>query len=101
MDGGSTVPVLLGTGKPARDHLYWEFHERGFHQAVRQGDWKLVRQGPAFKTELFSLKDDIGETKDVAATRPDIVAKMEKLFKTSRVENPNFPTNREVPSVPF
>ncbi len=101
IDGVSIVPVLLGTGAPARDHLYWEFHERGFHQAVRQGDWKLVRQGPAFKTELFHLKDDLGETRDLAAAHPDIVAKMEKLFKTSRVENPHFPTNREVPSVPF
>lgn len=101
IDGVSIVPVLLGAGKPNRDHFYWEFHERGFHQAVRQGDWKLVRQGPAFKTELFNLKQDIGETNDVAAMHPDIVAKMEKLFKTSRVENPNFPTNREVPSVSF
>lgn len=101
IDGVSIVPVLTGkSAPPKRDYLYWEFHERGFHQAVRQGDWKLVRQGPAFKTELFNLKDDIGETRDLAAQHLDIVKKMEVLFRTARTENPKFPTNREVPRVP-
>lgn len=101
IDGVSIVPVLLGRGVPPREYLYWEFHERGFHQAVRQGDWKLVRQGPAFKVELFNLKDDVGETRDVSAAHPDLVARLEKYFKTARVETPDFPTNREVPAVPF
>ena len=35
-------------GGRQRDHefLYWEFHERGFSQAVRMGDWKAVRKSP-------------------------------------------------------
>jgi len=101
IDGVSIVPVLTGKGTPPkRDYLYWEFHERGFHQAIRQGDWKLVRQGPAFKSELFNLKDDIGESNDLAARHPDIVKKLEALLMSARTEHPGFPTNREVPSVP-
>ena len=32
-----------GSPQPAATHLYWEFHERGFQQAVRMGRWKAVR----------------------------------------------------------
>jgi len=26
-------------------NFYWEFHERGFEQAIRMGKWKAVRHG--------------------------------------------------------
>ena len=29
--------------QPAHEFLYWEFHERGFQQAVRMGQWKAIR----------------------------------------------------------
>jgi arylsulfatase A-like enzyme len=48
---GLDVSSTLLDGKPvARDHFYWEFHEGGFAQAVRSGDWKLVRQAPKLST---------------------------------------------------
>lgn len=97
LDGISIVPALTGAGRPARSHLYWEFHERGFHQAVRQGDWKLVKQGPAFKTELFNLKDDLGETTDVSTAHPDVTARLSRLLSTSRTESRLFPARRETP----
>ena len=44
IDGISMVPTLLGQPQTNRhDFLYWEFHERGFQQAVRMGDWKAIR----------------------------------------------------------
>src|SRR4029077_17669752 len=43
-DGVSVTPVLLGKPEtPPRDYLYWESHQKGFHQAIRQGQWKGVR----------------------------------------------------------
>jgi arylsulfatase A-like enzyme len=90
IDGVSIAPVLLGKGKPQRSHFYWEFHERGFHQAVRKGDWKLVRQGPRFELELFHLADDIGERRNLAAAHPDKVAELQKLF-AQRTDSPEFP----------
>jgi len=100
VDGISIASVLKGTGTvPSRDYLYWEFHERGFHQAIRQGDWKLVRQGPSFQVELYDLKNDIGETRNLVAEKPDVVKQLLPLFRQARTENPNFPTNREVPRV--
>jgi len=96
IDGISMAPTLLGekaAGRPQRDHafLYWEFHEGGFKQAVRMGDWKAVRLGPDQPLELYDLKSDIGETHDVAAQHPDVVAKMETCLKDGRTESPHWP----------
>ena len=46
IDGVSIAPVLLGE-EPRVSHtpLYWEFHERGFRQAARIGDWKRFGRG--------------------------------------------------------
>ncbi|MCS7026516.1 MAG: arylsulfatase [Bryobacteraceae bacterium] len=90
LDGVSIAPLLLGQGKPQRSHFYWEFHERGFQQAVRRGDWKLVRQAPKFELELFNLAEDVGETRNLAAQYPKIVAELEKLFR-QRTDSPDFP----------
>ena len=56
-------------GRPAPSHefLYWEFHERGFQQAVRMGKWKAMRLKNGVPLELYDLDADVGETRDVAA----------------------------------
>jgi arylsulfatase A-like enzyme len=81
-DGLSIVPTLLG--KPAEqqkqaEYLYWEFYEQGSKQAVREGNWKAVRiPMQTGKMELYDLKSDPSETKDVAAKHPEIVKQMEE-----------------------
>lgn len=87
IDGISMLPALLG--KPQKDHeyLYWEFFERGFQQAIRVGDWKGVRLGLGRPLELYDLKADVGERTDVAAGRPDVVARLEGLLKSARVDS--------------
>jgi arylsulfatase A-like enzyme len=49
-----------------------------FRGAVRDGDWKLVIRAtlPA-QSALFNLATDPGETTDVSADHPDIVARLE------------------------
>lgn len=92
IDGISQVPAILGKGgQPAHEFLYWEFHEGGFKQAVRTGDWKAVRPGPCQPLELYNLKDDIGEEHDVAAKHPDVVARIEAYLRTARTDSPDFP----------
>jgi arylsulfatase A-like enzyme len=98
IDGISMVPALLGAkaaGRPQESHkfLYWEFHERGFEQAVRHGDWKYIRRPYAKDSppELYKLKDDLGETKNVAAQHADEVAKMEAYLKGARTESEDWP----------
>jgi hypothetical protein len=76
--------------------LYWEFHERGFEQAARIGDWKAVRHGPTGPVELYDLKADAGEKADVAAKHPDAVKRLEEYFKTARVDSDLWPV-RDAP----
>lgn len=92
LDGISFLPTLLGK-KQTNQHefLYWEFHENGSKQAVRLGDWKAVRLAPGKPLELYNLRHDLGETKDVAAEHPDIVARIEEYLKTARTESPQWP----------
>jgi hypothetical protein len=73
------------------EYLYWEFHEGGFSQAVRMGQWKGVRPKQGRPLELYDLAGDIGETTNIAAGHPDIVAKIEGLFSSSRTDSPHWP----------
>ena len=90
-DGISMVPALLGKTQTQHEYLYWEFHERGFRQAVRMGDWKGVRLAKGAKIELYDLKKDLGEENDIAGQHPDVVSKIEHLMETARTESKEFP----------
>ncbi len=91
LDGISFVPELLGKQARVHEYLYWEFHEGGFAQAIRIGDWKGVRRNAGKAIELYDLKTDIAEKNDLAAQHADIVARIDSLMKTSRTESPDFP----------
>lgn len=97
IDGISMLPALLGRPQKSHEYLYWEFHERGFHQAVRWGDWKGVRFGRKAPLELYDLKTDLGEKNNVAAQHRDIVAKIEQLLARARTDSQEFPI-RERPA---
>ena len=47
-------------------------------RAVRQGDWKLMVDGP--NTMLFNVAADPGERIDLAASRQDLVARLFPLI---------------------
>ncbi|MCB1279455.1 arylsulfatase [Prosthecobacter sp.] len=100
-DGISFAPTLLGEKQPAREFLYREFHGYGGQQILRMGEWKLVRRNLAAKPkakakasavteELFNITADPAETKDVAADRPDLVAKMKKIMDTQHTNSADF-----------
>jgi arylsulfatase A-like enzyme len=92
LDGLSVAPTLLGQGgQKQHDFLYWEFHERGFQQAVRTGDWKALRLKPDAPLELYDLKTDLGEKHYVAGEHPDAVARVEAYLKEARTESKEFP----------
>ena len=79
-DGKSFVPVLKNPNRKddARD-LVWHFPNKwqrvdgpgiNYSSAIRKGDWKLVYNIRNRKTELYNLKDDIGELKDLSQQYP-------------------------------
>ena len=89
IDGISMYPALLGQPAKAHDYLYWEFHKGGFSQALRAGDWKLIKSKGG--TMLFNLKSDVNEANDVAVANTDIVQRLSKLMASARTESPDFP----------
>lgn len=91
LDGMSVLPTLLGKEQKPHEFFYWEFHEKGSKQAVRMGDWKAVRLAMNKPLELYNLKTDLGETNNVAAAHPEIVAKIGEYLKTARRESPRWP----------
>ncbi len=90
-DGFSLVEMLKGGTAPKRDYFYWELHEGKPLQAVRWGDWKAVRAGGSATVELYNLKTDRGETTNVAAQHPDVVAQMQTIMQSAHTESPNWP----------
>jgi arylsulfatase A-like enzyme len=92
LDGMSVLPALIGekaAGARQREHeyLYWEMQgENGPRQALRMGEWKAVREASGGKLELFNLAADPGESRDVSALSPDVMARIGKLLDTCRTE---------------
>jgi arylsulfatase A-like enzyme len=96
IDGVSILPALL-TGKSfERAPLYFEFHERGFTQAARIGDWKAVRLSTKLPIELYDMKSDSVEAHDVAARHPEVVKRFEEYLKTERTDSEIWPVRENV-----
>lgn len=92
LDGISMLPAILGqTQTNQHDFLYWEFHERGFQQAIRSGNWKGILNELDKPLELYDLKADPGEHKDLAKDNPEMVAKLTGILKTARTESEHWP----------
>jgi arylsulfatase A-like enzyme len=92
IDGVSFVPALRGWPMPKREYLYWEFHEQGFSQAVRLGEWKGVRRkSRGAPIELYDLATDIQEQTNVASQHPDVVRQIAGIMISARTESKEFP----------
>jgi arylsulfatase A-like enzyme len=91
LDGLPMTRALRGQPQSTHQFLYWEFHERGFQQAVRMGSWKAVRLKAGAPLELYDLAADPGEERDLAGTRTDIVDTIEHYLRGARTESARWP----------
>jgi arylsulfatase A-like enzyme len=87
VDGRNLEPLLRRADAAARGGdweprpaLYWHFPHYNEHPSsvpasvIRKGEWKLIESFDPEGRELYNLADDLGETTDLAASRPDLVA---------------------------
>ena len=107
IDGKNIWPLMAGEKDAKSPHEAYFFYYGSQLQAVRMGKWKLhfphsyrTMAGKPGGTggkpnnysqaeigfSLFNLEEDIGETKDVKASHPDVVEKIQKLADEMRKE---------------
>ncbi|MEW6358432.1 MAG: sulfatase [Planctomycetota bacterium] len=90
LDGESLAPLMSGRADHLnRTAIFWWMPgylpgRQAPANAMRAGDWKLIEYFEDGKIELFNLKDDIGETKDLAAEMPDKVKELHAQMKQWR-----------------
>jgi hypothetical protein len=58
------------------------------------GDWKAVRKSPDSPLEIYDLRYDLGEQKDIAVKHPEVVKKIEDYLKTARTESELWPIKK-------
>ena len=73
LDGKDPLPVLTQNAKSPHASFYFQFRN---HAALRQGHWKIVREKPTLPWQLFNLKDDLSESKNLAEEQPGQVEKL-------------------------
>ena len=90
-DGISYLPELTGKVQKKHEYLYWHILEHGVCRAIRAGDWKLVqtkiKKNPDAPFELYNLKNDKSESKNLADQYPEKVAEL-KQFMTQAYTAP-------------
>jgi len=98
LDGVNLLPFLSGKSDDApHEVLFWS---NGPNVAVRKGHWKLIKSYE--NVWLFDLAQDLGEEKNLAKTRPDIVKQLEMELQQWKVQLtkpawPSKPQRRKVP----
>ena len=106
IDGKNIWSLMSGQPEAKSPHEAYYYYWGRHLQAVRSGDWKLhfphgyrtlVAEGgkdglpSAYKNEqtplaLFNLKDDIGESKNVVESHPDVVSHLQALADKMRAQ---------------
>ncbi len=77
-DGISFTKVLFENGTMPERPLFWRFHKV---KAIRQGDWKLIvrkTKTAQDQIELYNLKDDLSEGKNLADEKTDLVIMLQE-----------------------
>ena len=89
-DGESLLPVLTGEADLQRDALFWHYPNFAFHRdnrlgsAIRMGDYKLIEFFDPNEVELYNLREDLGEKKNLAGVEAGRVEEMRKRLSRWR-----------------
>jgi arylsulfatase A-like enzyme len=101
-DGASLVPTLKGKKRRPRP-LFWHYPHYGnqgggMAAAIRDGDWKLIEWFVIDRIELYNLKTDPGEQRNLAAQEPGRVKALQaKLHAWQKETDATFPVKNPNP----
>lgn len=105
LDGESLVSLFKQTGKLKKRDLYFHFPNYAWHMdnrlggAVRSGDYKMIRNYDDQSIELYDLKSDLSETKNLVNQQPQLAnqlnIKLTEWLKETDALMPGPPNPRE------
>lgn len=89
IDGVSLTPVLKQKSGLQRDAIYFHYphyHHLGYKpsSAIREGDYKLIEwyeetlYNEDNQINLYNVREDVGETKDLAQEMPELASRLRK-----------------------
>jgi arylsulfatase A len=109
MDGRSVMRLLRGAPSLGRSEIFWHFPHYSPQlgrpsAAIRRGNDKLILFFEDSRVELYDLKNDLGETRDLAAAQPAKAAQLRRRLEAWLREtgaqipapNPAFDVKREL-----
>jgi arylsulfatase A len=98
IDGVDMLPVLTGAAADVQRKLplYWRLHmaPHNLHLAMRQGDWKILASADFSKAELYNLKSDPAERRDLRAAEAErfsgMLTTLKQLNAAVETEGPDW-----------
>lgn len=93
-DGRSLAPLLRGSGGIRRTELFWHYPHHQHYQlggampysAIRAGDFKLIEFHDDRSVELYNVREDIGESRDLASSQSENVKRLRARLHAWRGE---------------
>ena len=79
-DGVSLAGILSDRDPPSREAIFWHYPHYNRHPSsapvsiIRRGHWKLLEFLETNKVELYNLAEDIGETTNLAQSKPELAS---------------------------
>ena len=91
VDGEDLTALILEAEPLGERNLFWNWPSynrpgdpaRCPRSALRRGDWKIHHRYEDNGYELYNLREDIGESKDLAESRPGILKRMRRELEAS------------------
>jgi arylsulfatase A-like enzyme len=109
VDGVSLLPLWKGGDAPRREALFWHYPHYSNQDSrpgasIRWGDHKLIEFYEDGRRELYDLKTDIGESRNLIEEKPELARKLADRLDAWRTEvdaqmmrpNPDFVPNPQM-----
>lgn len=91
LDGQDLAPLLFENKNLSKRDIYWTWNNSFNRWALRYQDWKIVKYGkgePTLETwQLYNLKEDPREQKDLAKLQPEKLTELHQRFLTQRAKD--------------
>lgn len=89
VDGVSLIPLLRGSGEWKRDALFWHYPHYGNQggtpgSSIRENEYKLIEFFEDGRVELYDLREDPGETRDLSPALPDLSRRLRQRLSAWR-----------------